>query len=122
MGKKVKNGRPSKYEFDFRRKVAEELLTGEISYKQLAKKYQLSSASLIQRWVKEYKSHEEELLTLVMEKSTEKTDQDSDKPAKDLAEELRLAKIKIVALETMIDLAEDQLNIDIRKKSGTKPS
>ncbi len=29
-------------------------------------------------------------------------------------------KLKIIALETMIDVAEKELNIDIRKKSGTR--
>jgi hypothetical protein len=30
--------------------------------------------------------------------------------------------MKITGLELMIDIAEEQLNIDIRKKSGTKQS
>ena len=39
-----------------------------------------------------------------------------------LDEELRLAKLKIICLETMIDLAEKNLQIDIRKKPGAKPA
>lgn len=39
-----------------------------------------------------------------------------------LEEELRLAKLKIICLETMIDVAEETLQIEIRKKAGTKPS
>ena len=31
-----------------------------------------------------------------------------------------LAKLKIIGLETLIDVAEEQLNIEIRKKPGTK--
>ena len=36
------------------------------------------------------------------------------------AEELAALRLKVSALETMIDLAEAELGVDIRKKSGTK--
>ena len=39
---------------------------------------------------------------------------------KELEAALEVAKLKIVGLETLIDVAEEQLNIEIRKKSGTK--
>jgi len=39
---------------------------------------------------------------------------------KKLQEELRKAKLHNELLNTMIDIAEDKLKIDIRKKSGTK--
>ena len=35
---------------------------------------------------------------------------------------LQEAELKIKALNTLIDVAEDQLKIDIRKKSGAKQS
>jgi len=38
----------------------------------------------------------------------------------ELEDALKMAKLKIRALETMIDIAESELNIEIRKKSGTK--
>jgi hypothetical protein len=37
-----------------------------------------------------------------------------------LQEELRKSKLHVELLNTMIDIAEDQLKISIRKKSGTK--
>ncbi len=39
---------------------------------------------------------------------------------KQLQEELRKVKLHNKLLNAMIDIAEDQLKIDIRKKSGTK--
>jgi hypothetical protein len=51
-----------------------------------------------------------------------------DKPSsKDLKNEallkaLQEAELKIKALNTLIDVAEEQLKIDIRKKSGAKQS
>jgi hypothetical protein len=39
-----------------------------------------------------------------------------------LQKALREAELKIKALNTLIDVAEEQLKIDIRKKSGAKQS
>ena len=39
-----------------------------------------------------------------------------------LEKALQEAELKIKALNTLIDVAEDQLKIDIRKKSGAKQS
>ena len=39
---------------------------------------------------------------------------------RELEKELHLAKLKAEMLETIIDLAEEQFNLDIRKKSGAK--
>lgn len=42
------------------------------------------------------------------------------KKIQELTKELEYAKLKIVGLETMIKVAEEDLNIKIRKKHGTK--
>lgn len=42
------------------------------------------------------------------------------KTVEELQEALRFAQLKIAALETMIDTAEQELSIKIRKKSGAK--
>jgi transposase len=39
-----------------------------------------------------------------------------------ISKEIANLKLKVTALETMIDVAEKELNIDIRKKHGTKRS
>lgn len=46
--------------------------------------------------------------------------QDLEKEA--LHRALQEAELKIKALNTLIDVAEDQLKVDIRKKSGAKQS
>jgi hypothetical protein len=74
------------------------------------------------RWVKEYQNEGQNLLSSGMEKSQDKSsDGNTERTFQELEAELKLAKLKIIALETMIDVAEEQLNIEIRKKSGTKP-
>ena len=42
------------------------------------------------------------------------------KRLKELEKQLEHAQMKNIALETMIDIAEEQLRISIRKKSGPK--
>jgi hypothetical protein len=41
---------------------------------------------------------------------------------KRLQEQLAYANLRIAALNTLIDVAEEQLNINIRKKPGAKQS
>lgn len=59
-----------------------------------------------------------------MKQKREKDESSSDLEQEnaELKKALELAMLKVAGLETMIDIAEDQLNIDIRKKSGAKQS
>ncbi len=121
--KKGKAGRKFQYELSFRRKICEELLSGQITTGDLARKYQIPGAGTIMRWLKWYQEEQKDLLSsLPMESSQEKPDNSIEKSAQDLQKELEQAKAKIATLETMIDVAEEQFKIEIRKKSGTKPS
>ena len=62
----------------------------------------------------------------VMEESLDKEDSlsgmDVEIQLRELKKRLREEELKNEMLETMIDLASEELNIDIRKKSGTKQS
>lgn len=125
--KKGKIGAPYKYEFSFKRKVCQELLDGQLTASELRKKYNIGAVGTITKWLTWYQNEEKELVNLQpMEISSSKSDSalqtSDDKALKELQAELRLAQLKVVGLETMIDIAEKQFNIDIRKKSGTKPS
>jgi hypothetical protein len=46
--------------------------------------------------------------------------QDLDKRVRELEKQLELAQMKIVALNTVIDIAEKDYKLEIRKKSGPK--
>jgi len=121
--KKAKLGSPHKYELSLKRKICEELLSGQITSADLARKYNIPGAGTIMRWLKWFQKEQTELLSSqVMNGEPSNIPLESEKPNADLQEELRLAKAKIFTLETMIDIAEEQFNIEIRKKSGTKPS
>jgi transposase-like protein len=56
-----------------------------------------------------------------MKKSSENPDEQAKKII-ELQKQLERSNLKISLLETMIDIAENELNIPIRKKSGPQPS
>ena len=121
--KKGKAGRRHQYDFSFKRKICEELLSGQITVGDIARKYNIPGAGTVMRWIKWFEKEQDELLSSQqMENSQSNADPQAEKSGKDVEAELQRAKAKIATLETMIDIAEKQFNIEIRKKSGTKPS
>jgi len=104
------------YDESFKIAVAREYLTGKLSYLQLAKKYGLPKSFTIAYFVKWYKKWEQGQ-EAVVHQQPELTQQ---APNEELQRQLHEANLKITALEMMIRTAEDTLQIDIRKKPGTK--
>lgn len=100
---------------NLKEKIVNEYLFGNLSYRALALKYGFNH-KLIHVWVMKKQGKDS-----VKEKVEESMD---DKPlptdVKELQKALREAKLKNKLLNAMIDIAEEQLKIDIRKKSGTK--
>ena len=123
--KKVKSR--NRYPNDLKRKIALEYLSGRFSYAVAAEEYGLPDRSVVKEFVKWYRrnhhlSQTNETATMAKSKSGGSNPADSDlqKRIKELEAELQWSKMKVEALETMIDIAEEQLHIDIRKKSGSQ--
>lgn len=112
--KKRSGGRTSVYDESFKIAVAKEYLDGELSHGQLAKKYGLSGEHTVRHFIKFYEKWQDGL-TLPGQVETMGDQQDPT-----LEKELAMAKLKIAALEMLINTAENTLGIDIRKKSGAK--
>ena len=131
-----KRGRISKA---FKREVAIEYLQGGVKMKDLALKYNLPNVNCISNWIRIHLSPEEiqnKRLSLPGEKESE-TQERSEEMAKqtptpqdpmvaaleqriqDLEKLLKHSQLKCKALETMIDIAEEQ-GMPVRKKSGAK--
>ena len=114
-GRKGQLGKTPVFEETFKIAVAREYLTGQLSYSQVAKKYGLPSGDTARYFVNWYKTWaeknetESQLLPAVQQSYEQ-----------DLEKQLREANIRITALEMMIKNAEQELGIDIVKKSGTK--
>jgi transposase-like protein len=90
-------------------------------------KYGIKSAVTIQRWIKELEQENTDLVAsnevwMKKIKSTKKDATQSNTDIKALQAALEDAQLKVAALNTLIDVAEEQLKINIRKKPGAKQS
>ena len=98
--------------------IIAEYLLGEVSYRQLGLKHSIDFR-LIHSWVTKFQGRPVRKSTpksVLKNEATEHLPTD----VRELQEELRKSKLHVELLNTMIDIAEDQLKISIRKKSGTK--
>lgn len=106
----------------FKEKVAFEVLFEGKDPKEITEAYQLASIHTVNMWVSQY--HEkikEGLITLPAMTEQEKEDLLAlQKRVKELEKSLEQANVLIYGLNSMIDYAEKELQVPIRKKRGTK--
>jgi hypothetical protein len=76
-------------------------------------------SALLRKWQKQFASEIDFTLPVMTEKERAKLEA-AQKRMRQLEKQLEDAQMKNIALETMIDLAEEKLKITIRKKSGPK--
>lgn len=130
MTRQVKREKSQKrYPVELKRKIAKSYLAGEASYAVLAEENGLKSKHVVKEFVKWYRKLllKESSIPSKLQDTPPKVSCSSDKSdlqsqLKALQQQLALSELKVEALETMIDLAEEALKIPIRKKSGSKPS
>ena len=102
-----------------REAIIAEYLLGDTTYRKLGAKHGVDFRA-IHHWVSKFQGK-----SVKKVKPKSKPDESLPKEAlptdvKQLQEELRKAKLHNKLLNAIIDIAEEQLKIDIRKKSGTK--
>jgi transposase-like protein len=102
--------------------IIAEYLAGGITYRQLGEKHGVDFR-LINYWVLSYqgkknKSKQESSKSAPLKEAGEPLPRE----LKQLQQELHKAKLQNTLLNTIIDLAEEELQISIRKKSGTRQS
>lgn len=105
-----------------KRTIVTAIEQGRLTVKEAKTTYNIETERIIRNWIFQHKLEKVEIHT---EKNTPMVENES--PEQDLEKEalqraLKEAELKITALNTLIDVAEDQLKIDIRKKSGAKQS
>lgn len=111
---------------EFRFQVVQEYLNTGISQKQLQKKYSIGGNNCINNWMRKFGTSEvtvEQInLQQAMSKEEDKTPRERKLEAKvkELEKALEQERLRTLALDTMINIAERDLKISIRKKSGTK--
>jgi transposase len=120
------------YSEAFRRKVIEEYLTSNVSKMFLLRKYGIKMKSGIQRWMKlyGYEDHKQPVMikfravrshALLRRMNTGKASKKQlEEKIKELERQLEDEKLRAEAYERMIEKAEKDLKVPIRKKSNTK--
>lgn len=100
--------------------IIAEYLTGDITYRKLGAKHGVDFR-VLHSWVTKYQGKPvRKTKPPIPTKQSLKAEFPLPTDVKQLQEELRKAKLYNELLNAMIDIAEDQLKVDIRKKSGTK--
>ena len=110
------------YEVSFRRWLISQIDGDHLSFSEARDRFFLNPheyTRIIKRWQKRYS--DELHLSLSLMTSKERADnKELEKRIAELEKKLELAKMKNVALNTMIDIAEQDYKLEIRKKSGPK--
>lgn len=122
-GRKRKQGNWFQHDFAFMRKVVQDYINGAESALEVAARYGISRGK-VTGWAQRYRAGKEpfdEVSLPAMPTEQPEADQtELEKQNQELFKKLEQAHLKITSLEIMIDVAEEQLGIDIRKKSGAK--
>ena len=97
--------------------IIAECLLGNLTYRAIGIKYGVDYRTIFS-WVTNYRGIPMKKVNKVEVETSVLTPVDAE--LKQLQKELRKSKLHVELLNTMIDIAEDSLKIEIRKKSGTK--
>jgi len=110
------------YEVSFRRWLVTQIDSGNMGHQEARERFWLPASEykkIIRRWQERYS--DEIHLSLHAMSAKERTEVKAlEKRIKELEEQLERAQMKNVGLETMIDIAENDYKLEIRKKSGSK--
>ena len=118
------------YSEEERLSILRDYYSSGISMYACAKKYQLSTETLLTNWKKLYEFHPEIVSLQSEPKELDMANRDKEsykeeiaqlkKRNKELEKALAFSKWETEARDIMISIAEEQFNIPIRKKAGAK--
>lgn len=102
-----------------RERIAREIVSGHITTEEAMLKYNALDRETVNMWVRDYRRRQQELIDLL---PTEIPPAETESLSADVStSDLKLAELKIRALEMMLDIASKEFQVDIRKKFGAKP-
>jgi transposase-like protein len=114
------------YTDDFKLQVIQDYVSSGISKEELKRKYNFTGCNNIYRWMRKFglsKPSEDQIQlhqTMKIEKQKSSSEQELELRIKKLEDDLKREQFKVLALNTMINIAERELKVDIRKKAGAK--
>lgn len=121
MKKKVNH-----YTDEFKLKVVQEYLNTDAGFMEVKQKYGLRSNKSIPDWMRKFglktPAQSQNELQNAMKEQIQRTrlERELELKVKKLEQELEHERLRTLALNTMIDIAERDLKIKVRKNSGAK--
>ena len=110
------------YSEEFKRQLVSEFESGKFSVPQLEKLHKVSNAT-IYNWIYKYSTFNKQGFRVVeMKESSTSKLKVLEQKIKDLERAVGQKQIKIDYLEKMMDIAKEELNIDIKKNYNTSQS
>jgi transposase-like protein len=112
-----------RYSPAFQKKIVEEIESGKFTVGEVRRIYDIRGSDTIEKWLKKYgRSHLLNRVIRVEMKDEKDKLKELERQKRELESALAQAHLKILSLETMIDIAEDRFDIKIKKKSDTPVS
>ena len=109
------------YETSFRRWLVQEIESGRMTWQEARTRFELPFRfdMVYKEWQKKYS--QEIVLSLPLMTAEERINlKKLEARNKELEKQLELAQMRLTAVNTMIDIAEKEYKLEIRKKSGPK--
>lgn len=106
--------------------VVQEYYETDVSQPELMRKYNIGGKNTIKKWMRKFdlqtpsEQHLELQRTMAKQKAKTPYEQELEAKIQKLEEQLEYEQFRTLALNTMIDIAERDLKISIRKKAGAK--
>jgi transposase-like protein len=115
-------GKQRKYSIEFKKRIVAEFEKGKFSVPQLEKLHGVRN-SLIYRWIYKFSTFNEQGFRIVeMKDSSNKKMKELEARVKELESAVGRKQIKIDYLEKMMEIAKEELDIDIKKNFATSQS
>lgn len=115
------------YDEAFKRKVVLEVLSGSITKEEARRRYKIGGNSTILDWMRSYaglkmRTAGSDPLPILRVMKTDDDKETLKQKIKELEAKLEHAELKGRAYQIMVEIAKEQYNLDLEKKSGAKPS
>ena len=108
------------YSESLKREVVFQVLSGQITKSEANRKFGIQGHTTVLKWIRKFEGTDPDLQSLMDYSTSDK--KELIKRIKELERQLEDEQIRSLGYSKMIDIAEGQLKISIRKKPGTKQS
>ena len=110
------------YSNSFKRQVVAAIKNNQMDYKEAMIAFNVNNIKSIRDWVNLSYVENNDICILESDTMAKEPKTNQEPTLDEIKSALKLAELKLEALNTLIDIAEDQYKINIRKKSGAKQS